>query len=68
MAFFLCVAIAWYVGRTFDKQAVRGRKPALYDEDQVREAIMHARQDLKLLAFLLGAVVIMLGIVADRLH
>jgi hypothetical protein len=37
----------------------------LFDDDEVRQSVVHARQDLKLIAFL-GAIVLMLGVVADR--
>jgi hypothetical protein len=30
--------------------------------------ILHARQDLRLIAYLLFGVVIMLGLIADRIH
>jgi hypothetical protein len=39
----------------------------LFDNDEVRQSVVHARQDLKLIAFL-GAIVLMLGVVADRVH
>jgi hypothetical protein len=29
---------------------------------------LHARQDIKLVAFMLGAILLMLGIIADRIH
>lgn len=39
--------------------------PSLLSDDEVKTLILHARQDLKFIAFLLGGVVVMLGIVAD---
>ena len=49
--------------KTKDRQQRRG----LFDDDEVRQSVVHARQDLKLIAFL-GAIVLMLGVVADRVH
>lgn len=34
-------------------------------DDEIRTAILHARQDIKLLCFVLFAVLTMLGIIAD---
>lgn len=68
IAFFGIAAIATLVSRLQDREALGGRHPSLYDDDQVREAIIHARQDLKLIAYLLAGVIIMLGIVADRIR
>lgn len=64
-AFFLIAAIAWYVGRANvkDRQNV-----AMLTDDEVRTAVLHARQDVKLIAFMLGGVIIMLGVIADRIH
>lgn len=41
---------------------------SVYSEEEVMEAVVHSRQDLRLIAFLLGGILIMLGVVADRLH
>ncbi len=43
-----------------------------YDSSQTNDIgqwvlLLHIRQDLKLVAFLLGGVILMLGIIADRL-
>jgi hypothetical protein len=64
-AFLLIAAIAWYTERANVKD--RGIVATLSD-DEVRTAILHARQDLKLIAFLLGGGLVMLGVVADRIH
>jgi hypothetical protein len=37
----------------------------LLTDDEVRTAVLHARQDIKLLCFLLAGVIIMLGVIAD---
>ena len=47
--------------------ADRLQEPVSLTDDEVRAAILHARQDLKLIAFLLYEVLIGLGIIADLL-
>jgi hypothetical protein len=42
-------------------------RPA-YDEDRIWILVLHIRQDLKLVVFLLAGVLVMLGVIADRLH
>lgn len=59
------VAVSWYAARCKTKD--RQQRPGLFDNDEVRQSVVHARQDLKLIAFL-GAIVLMLGVVADRVH
>ena len=64
-AFVLVILLAWYAGRKNEQDRLSyDRAPP---EDRMWELVLHIRQDLKLVAFLLGAVVVMLGIVADRL-
>ena len=68
----LVLAWAWldisfsFVGRANDKE--RHHLNAIVSDDEVRNCVLHTRQDLKLVCFLLGGILIMLGIVADRLH
>jgi hypothetical protein len=38
------------------------------DPEDARTNIKHSRQDLRLIAYLLGGVLIMLGVIVDRLH
>jgi hypothetical protein len=38
------------------------------DSDDTIENIKHSRQDLRLIAYLLFAALVMLGVIADRLH
>ena len=38
------------------------------DESDAPTSIRHTRQDLRLIAFLLFAILIMLGVIADRIH
>jgi hypothetical protein len=58
------VAVLWHAARCNTKDPQQ--RPGLFDDDEVRQSVVHARQDLKLIAFLLGAIVLMLGVVADR--
>jgi hypothetical protein len=57
--------IGWYADRANiqDRQHV-----SLVSDEEARQSVLHARQDLKLIAFLLMAIIVMLGIVADRIH
>jgi hypothetical protein len=66
IAFFSIAIIGWYVGRANDKE--RHHLNAIVSDDEARNCVLHTRQDLKLVCFLLGGILIMLGIVADRLH
>jgi hypothetical protein len=38
------------------------------DADKVEDTIRHSRQDLRLIAVLLFAILILLGVIADRIH
>jgi hypothetical protein len=38
------------------------------NSDAVRHLMLHIRQDMKMLVFLLAGVIVMLGIVADQMH
>jgi hypothetical protein len=57
--------IGWWADRCNikDRQSV-----SLLSDDEVRQSVLHARQDLKLIAFLMMAIVVMLGVIADRVH
>lgn len=66
IAFFGLAAIAWIVTRQQAKES--GHRPGFFDDDRVRESVVHARQDLRLIAYLLAGIVVMLGIIADRIH
>lgn len=64
-AFLLLAAIGWYANSQFSKD--RGTV-ALLTDDEVRTAILHARQDIKLVAYLLGGILLFLGVIADMLR
>lgn len=69
---FTAVAFALLVGLALAvegyNRADRRRAPEEVNDAELRQSILHARQDLKMIAFLLGAILVMLGVVADRLH
>jgi len=60
------VAIAVWTDRLSDKELV-GR-PSVFDDDLIRQSIVLARRDLRLIAWVLAAILIVPGIIADRIH
>lgn len=66
IACFAVVAIAVWTDRQSDKEMV-GR-PSMLDDDLVRQSVVFARRDLRLIAWVLAAILIVLGIIADRIH
>jgi hypothetical protein len=60
------VAITYWTDRLSDKEAVQ--RPMVFDDDIVRQTVVFARLDLRLIAWMLAAMLIMLGIIADRMH
>jgi hypothetical protein len=58
--------ICAFVGMTLIARAAA--KDNYRDSDEMDINIKHSRQDLRLIAYLLGAILVMLGIIADRLH
>jgi hypothetical protein len=64
-AFVLIAGIAWYVARKNEKER---KNISLLTDDEVRSAVLHARQDIRLVAFLLAGVLVMLALIADRMH
>jgi hypothetical protein len=66
IAFVLLILLAWLVQRKNEKDR------STYDgtPSDLREwlLLLHLRQDMKLVAFLLGGILIMLGVVADRIR
>jgi len=66
IACFAVVAIAVWTDRQSDKEMV-GR-PSVFDDDLVRQSIVFARRDLRLIAWVLAAILVVLGIIADRIH
>jgi hypothetical protein len=67
IAFLVIAGIAWYAERA--NASDRSRIITQYiSDDEVRAVILHARQDIKLIVFLLMGILLMLGFVADRIH
>jgi hypothetical protein len=65
-AIVILVVLAFYVDRY--NAIDRKREPEMVSDAEVRQSVLHARQDLKLIAFLLGAILVMLGVIADKVH
>ncbi len=60
----LVTMFAWHVGRLNEKDR------AQYDTGpDLKEwlLLLHVRQDVKLIAFLLAGILVMLGVIADRI-
>ena len=60
------IAIVYWTDRLSDKETV-GR-PSVFDDDIIRQTVVFARRDLRLIAWALAAILVMLGIIADRVH
>jgi hypothetical protein len=63
-AFFAIAGLAWYA-----RSANNGERESVstFDDDLVRQSVVFAREDLKLITLALAAILVMLGIIADRL-
>jgi hypothetical protein len=64
--FVALAVVAWLAQRK--EAGERAIKLIPVDDAFLRERILFIREDIRLLAFLLMAVLVMLGIIADRLH
>jgi hypothetical protein len=64
-----CFAVAFlaWLARRREAQERSVSDPKI-DEDFVRQRVIYIREDIRLIAFLLMAIFVMLGIIADRLH
>lgn len=63
---FGAVILFVYIGWQVDRFSIRDRESIFpVDEDEVRQCILHTRQDVKLICFLLYGILIMMGIIAD---
>jgi hypothetical protein len=60
------IGVVYWTDRLSDKEMV-GR-PSVFDDDLVRQSVVFARRDLRLIAWVLAAILIMLGLIADRIH
>lgn len=63
-AFFMVGVLSWYAGR----MNAQDRRDATLANDGIQSTVSQTRQDIKLIAFLLAGVIVMLGIIADRIH
>jgi len=63
-SFFALALVGWLCNRSNNSD--RGLVSDIQD-NEIKALILHARQDVKILVFLLGLVIIMLGIIADKL-
>lgn len=63
IALFAIAGTAFWSSRANDKER---RSISTFDDDLIRQSIVFTRQDVKLIAFLLAAILAMLGIIADR--
>ena len=64
VAFGVTMLLAWYGGRKNDQD--RPTYDRALPDERIWLLVLHIRQDLKLVAFFLGGVIIMLGVIADR--
>ena len=64
LAFLLITFLAWYGsrGNTSDRKD--------YDQQSSDTWLLtlHIRQDIKIIVFFLGGIIVMLGVIADRIH
>ena len=65
-AFAAIALVAWYSHR--QERGERAVTPAMVEDDYLRERILFIREDIRLVAYLLMAILVMLGILADRIH
>jgi hypothetical protein len=62
-AFAATALIGWWTDRKNYED--RSARPSSFADDEVRQSIVHTRQDVKLIAFLLMAILATPGIIAD---
>jgi len=65
-ACFLLALLAWLASKANEKD--RSMYDVALDSDRIWLLVLHIRQDLKVAAFLLGGIMVLLGIIADRIH
>lgn len=66
IACFAVAALVIWTERQSNQEMIQ--RPSWFDDDLVRQSVVFARQDLRLIAWVLAAILIMLGIIADRVH
>ena len=65
-AFVATAILAWYANH--QEHGERKLRPGHVEDDFVRERVLFIREDIRLIAYILMAILVMLGIIADRLH
>src|SRR5262245_26945043 len=60
------IAISLWTDRLMDHETVQ--RAVVFDDDIVQKSVVFGRRDLRLIAWMLAAMLIMLGIIADRIH
>jgi hypothetical protein len=65
LAFLTIAGQAWVSQRSSDKE---NASPATFSDEEIRQSICFARQDLRLVAYGMAAILVMLGIIADKIH
>jgi hypothetical protein len=66
IAFFAMAGIVWFSDR---RELSERSEPAVpVDDAFFRARLLFIRQDVRLLVYLLMAILLMLGVIADRLH
>ena len=67
---FTLLAIGFVVLLVFLAKRMNEQERPIYTEDEQTDRtwrlVLHVRQDIKLVTFLLGGVIVLLGIIADR--
>jgi len=64
------VALVIVIALAADRTNKRDRREydATPDDLRMRVLLLHVRQDVKLIAFALGGILVMLGVIADRMR
>jgi hypothetical protein len=65
IAFAAVGTLAFWSDRSSTKEQ---KRPFNFDDALVRQSVVFARQDSRLIVYLLAAILLMLGVIADRLH
>jgi hypothetical protein len=59
-------ALAFWSDRQTTREVIQ--RPAVFDDELVRQSVVFARQELRLISWVLASILVMLGIIADRIH
>jgi hypothetical protein len=65
IAFAAIAGLAWVAQRSHSKEVAA---TVTVSDEEIRQSIYFARQDLRLIAYVLAAILVMLGIIADKVH